>query len=242
MSEPMLRRMWPGAPARDDVRRWQERLLELGFHPGRADGLFGFRTEAATEAFQAARGLDADGIVGPLTRAAAEVEAPASTPPTGAVPKVATPLTDRGIVEVLSDGHTEALGTLPSHPRLMCGWSMIALENAHGRALWRWNFGNISAFGRWPGPYYVIRVQERIQQNPDKWRWVDMRFRAYPDALSGAADYWRLMAGRYGSALARFDAGDPAGGARELGRLGYFTAHVEQYADTMSRLYRAWPG
>ncbi len=53
-----------------DVIRLQKRLAEKGFDPGDIDGDFGDNTQAAVIAFQRARGLLVDGIVGPQTRAA----------------------------------------------------------------------------------------------------------------------------------------------------------------------------
>ena len=50
-----------------DVVKLQERLKELGFNPGKADGDFGPGTEAAVIAFQKSEGLLADGIVGMKT-------------------------------------------------------------------------------------------------------------------------------------------------------------------------------
>ncbi len=68
---PVLRRGMTGR----DVMAWQHRLGSDGYGPGVRlsfavvpDGDFGPKTEAATKAWQAARHLTPDGIVGPLTR------------------------------------------------------------------------------------------------------------------------------------------------------------------------------
>jgi peptidoglycan hydrolase-like protein with peptidoglycan-binding domain/TPR repeat protein len=52
------------------VRALQRRLAGLGYSPGPIDGRFGPRTEAAVTRFQVTHGLVADGVDGPLTRAA----------------------------------------------------------------------------------------------------------------------------------------------------------------------------
>jgi peptidoglycan hydrolase-like protein with peptidoglycan-binding domain len=62
-SGPTLREGARGEP----VRALQNRLNQLGFNAGTADGAFGPKTEAAVKAFQRAKGLTADGIVGPKT-------------------------------------------------------------------------------------------------------------------------------------------------------------------------------
>jgi N-acetylmuramoyl-L-alanine amidase len=51
----------------DDVAALQQRLLELGFDPGRCDGIYGLSTEAALKEFQRNVGLRADGALGPGT-------------------------------------------------------------------------------------------------------------------------------------------------------------------------------
>jgi len=78
-SQPLLR--WGArGPA---VATLQSRLNAAGFNPGPIDGVFGPQTQAAVRAFQASRGLVADGIVGPRTWGAlggVGVPAPAPSP------------------------------------------------------------------------------------------------------------------------------------------------------------------
>jgi putative chitinase len=57
-----------------DVQDLQQKLKNLGFDPNGVDGNFGPGTEAAVIAFQQANGLDADGKVGPNTRAALQLD------------------------------------------------------------------------------------------------------------------------------------------------------------------------
>ena len=53
--------------AGDDVVELQQRLLDMGFDPGRCDGIFGHRTDAALREFQRNVGLAPDGTCGPST-------------------------------------------------------------------------------------------------------------------------------------------------------------------------------
>ena len=45
----------------------QQALAQLGFKPGALDGIWGRQTASAVRAFQTSKGLEADGVVGPLT-------------------------------------------------------------------------------------------------------------------------------------------------------------------------------
>lgn len=67
----------------EDVRELQVDLNMLGFDCGVADGIFGKKTDAAVRAFQAAKRLEADGIVGPKTRSALELAIESAGAPGG---------------------------------------------------------------------------------------------------------------------------------------------------------------
>jgi hypothetical protein len=54
----------------EDVRSVQQALQAAGFDPGEIDGVYGQQTAAAVVAYQTAKGLTVDGVVGPVTWAA----------------------------------------------------------------------------------------------------------------------------------------------------------------------------
>jgi peptidoglycan hydrolase-like protein with peptidoglycan-binding domain len=64
---PVLKRGSTGAA----VKHWQHFLIGQGFREVVADGDFGPKTEAATQKYQAAKGLRDDGVVGRRTYAKA---------------------------------------------------------------------------------------------------------------------------------------------------------------------------
>lgn len=80
---PAKRTLKPGEHG-NDVKAMQQRLAQLKYYPGAADGSFGQNTEEAVWAFQAVNGLSVDGIVGPATqRALVHPKSPVSHDPRG---------------------------------------------------------------------------------------------------------------------------------------------------------------
>jgi hypothetical protein len=69
------------ALAGQDVFTVQTRLASLGWSPGVLDGEYGPATAAAVSAFQQASGLEVDGVVGRVTRAALRSKDAATAPP-----------------------------------------------------------------------------------------------------------------------------------------------------------------
>jgi len=67
LGDRMLALMISSPMSGDDVVTLQERLLELGYNPGRAGGVFDEQTERALHRFQREYGLVADGLCGPAT-------------------------------------------------------------------------------------------------------------------------------------------------------------------------------
>jgi N-acetylmuramoyl-L-alanine amidase len=67
LGDRMLALMISAPMSGDDVVALQERLLELGYDPGRPGGVFDEQTEAALRKFQREYGLIPDGLCGPAT-------------------------------------------------------------------------------------------------------------------------------------------------------------------------------
>jgi peptidoglycan hydrolase-like protein with peptidoglycan-binding domain len=203
-SPPTLRRGMTGSAVRD----LQTRLAAKGFDVGAIDGAFGARTEAAVIAFQRARGLAADGIVGAQTWSALEGAArapwgtppPSSTPPAGA-PSGGSPPPSGGVdpaiekLNLLEPARSGAYAIKRKHP-----WVVFTSgrRDAAGQA---WAMaGNVVKSRAWIGQTYARNPVSIAAQ-----AWVD----AHPEARTQQAIADGLL-----SVFRQFS-------ARDLGRLSF---------------------
>ncbi|HZH75347.1 MAG TPA: peptidoglycan-binding protein [Archangium sp.] len=126
-SGPTLKQGQSGAP----VSALQNRLNQLGFNVGAADGQFGPKTDAAVKAFQKANGLVADGVVGPRTwnKLGITVSGTPSTPPSTGGVRGSTALANNARAVALSMGGYSSQG--------LCATGVSgAIQRTYGIKVW----------------------------------------------------------------------------------------------------------
>lgn len=145
-----------------------------------------------------------------------------------------TPLEPAELRDVLAKGHLQALGSQPSDNRLGIAWSQVNLETGQTKSAYNFNWGNVIAGPGWTGEWHTLQLPSNEPPN----------YRAYPTAVDGAADYWkvveRMNRERSGRLFAAFDAGDVDAAAAELRAAGYFTAPLAPYQSTMRVFFKRY--
>ena len=126
-SGPTLKQGHSGAP----VTALQNRLNQLGFNAGAADGQFGPKTTAAVKAFQRAKGLEADGVAGPKTWNQLGIKVsgtPTSSPSTGGV---------HGNSALANSARSVALSMGGYSSQGLCATGVSrAIQNTYGIKVW----------------------------------------------------------------------------------------------------------
>jgi hypothetical protein len=143
------------------------------------------------------------------------------------VERVRTRMTEREIAVALDLGHVGAFNVTASQLRLSVANAHVWQETARGTSLWNYCLVNLDWLPGDPGDRFPLVADEGYGASAHSMR---KYLRSFPDAFSGAVAYWRTMAGRYGSALPFFDAGDGDGAGRKLKELRFYTGDVEIYA------------
>lgn len=166
------------------VRKLQERLIELGYLTGEADGAFGRQTYRALRAFQTANGLVADGVAGQRTQTILYespdvVAAPTVTPAVDEAPTIAPPQATSALPamepETTSDGiiSTPTDVAVPPAPTLLQGAAIVLNDSGEKLTCLRQEDG------------VTIRVAPRV------WR-LEERILLDLSDLAASVDAWNL--------------------------------------------------
>lgn len=118
-----------------------------------------------------------------------------------------TPISLTELARILCRSHVMVHGRLPTVGRVTFALAMIALENAHGNAIYYYNLGNIAWVGQTPNWW--------TPPNPDA-EGSPGRFAAFSGWFAGAGAYWKLAMRRGKKAMWKADAEDYAGAAAAM--------------------------
>jgi hypothetical protein len=152
--------------------------------------------------------------------------------------KVDKRLTPRSRVELAGDvgaGHVAAFKGPPCLTRWAGIVGHLSLEHGNGKALFNFDYGNVTASGDWkrdPARDWI----EMLVPPPDP---PSLCFRSLPGPEAGIESYLRVMAGRYMAALECWDRGDYEGGCAALKARGYMTAALGPYTSAVASIARS---
>lgn len=134
-----------------------------------------------------------------------------------------TPLSEEEILDVLEKAYKILYEKSPHENTLVGAWAHVALENAKGRKIWNYNFGNI-------GPLPQEKDVEFYNH------FGKTKYRSFNNATEGAVAYWKFLES-CPMALKNFRYNDPQGAAISLKRCNYYRADQTHYSKLLTSLY-----
>jgi flagellum-specific peptidoglycan hydrolase FlgJ len=222
-----------------EVSKLQDALRKAGFNPGKTDGVFGPKTQAAVRSFQQAKGLTVDGIAGKQTLGAlrnADAFEPPTTPPTKPpatgptgpitdIPKTGNAFIDRIAADAIKSQQQTGVpaSVTMAQAILESGWGKSGLSTQAN------NFFGIKGTG--PAGSVTMRTREVINGQSV---YVNAAFRKYDSPAQSFADHGKFFTDnkRYSTAMKHTD--DPHRFAQEIAKAGYATD--PNYAKALSGL------
>lgn len=162
------------------------------------------------------------------------------------VPRKSFPLSPPELVRSLARAYRAERGSGVPRNMLAIAAAIIGLENARGKALLWYNYGNIAWVGQGGAPDWWVhpKPSEGAPLKFVAWGVDAAKGTQVPVELGheiGARAWWRLMFRRYSPVLARGMAADPKGAVHELYRLGYVQAlspgEEQGYARAVARMF-----
>lgn len=155
------------------------------------------------------------------------------------LPDLCTAVTPAQVYAALRDACAPVLGTSLARESLLVLLSQWACETARGKAMHRFNLGNIKHVPGDGHDYSQFRCDEIIG---GKTVWFDppnpgCSFRAYATLDAGAVDYLTLLHKHFAGAWPDVVKGDTLDFAKDLYAEHYFTASPALYAASLHGLY-----
>lgn len=180
------------------------------------------------------------------------------------VPAKRTPYSIELLDQSLTDGLAAKIGKRPSIETRAVALAKVRLESGNGTACWNHNLGNVKSPDSYIGNFTCVTLNEVLGGRvvwfapegeltaspsgggklkgapipvPDGHPQTRMVARANP--TDAGYFYIDFVAGsaRYAKAFQALLAGNPEAYARELGAAGYYTAPIEQYTATVTKLF-----
>jgi flagellum-specific peptidoglycan hydrolase FlgJ len=235
-----------------DVSHIQDTLRSAGFNPGKTDGIFGPKTEAALRGFQQSKGLQVDGIAGQQTFGAlrdADTFEPAKkpgtqtgTPQTGGtqaggtqttapitgVPKTGNAFIDRISADAIKSQRETGVpaSVTMAQAILESGWGKSGLSTQAN------NFFGIK--GKGPAGSVTMRTREVFNGRPT---YINAPFRKYNSPAESFKDHGKFFIDnkRYATAMKHTDNAHRF--AQEIARAGYATdpSYARQLSGLINR-------
>jgi peptidoglycan hydrolase-like protein with peptidoglycan-binding domain len=199
----------------------QQKLNDLGYGPVPLTGEQDAATHQAVLAFQRAKGLVADGVIGPQTLGALGITLPQGQQ----LPPTRTPISPQDLVNTLAAIWPSVVGGTPSEDALLVLAAQWALETGAGQSMVQYNIGNIKAPNKTDGDYTYFDTKETINGKTVtlKAPGPGTRFRAFSSLADGAQFYLQGMKNRWTRAWPYALAGNPEGFAQGLYDQHYYT-------------------
>ena len=158
-----------------DIKRLQQRLEQLGYYPGKIDGVFGMNTEEAVWAFQEVQGLHASGMITwPVEKALVYPKAPKALVPRGGSTRVEISLGRRVLYvyhsnRIILISHISSGGGYYYCSNNGCAYAHTPTGNF--RTLWRVNGWHTSPLGQMYNPVffysgYAVHGDTYVPLNP----------------------------------------------------------------------------
>lgn len=138
------------------------------------------------------------------------------------VPTVQTKVTTPELIKGFVDGWIKAFNTVPSKESIGVLYAQNALESGETKFMWNYNIGNVKVkdepgkiveYMMLKGTWEIINGKKIIFEPPHPATW----FMAFPTLVDGIAHHFSFLKnGRYKTAWAAIEAGQPAKFAHEL--------------------------